>query len=374
MIYLDYAANTPADKRVLECFVHTEASFPANANSTHPFGKAARERLDSITAALTDTLGVSAEEIIYTSGASEANNLAIKGIAHSYRAFGKHIISTCLEHPSVSGSLTYLQEQGYEIDLADINPQGQVDLIHLKELLRKDTILVTICSVDSELGTLQPIREIAEMLREYPNCRLHTDATQAVGKMPVDFSVGDCITFAPHKFYGLNGSGVLIKKKSTAVTPLIHGGAGDAVFRSGTPCLGQIAALEKALSLSLAEMPPRLNTVTELNRHLRQKLSAYPLVRINSPEKSSPFILNLSVKGVKAKDFKRLLEENGVCISIKSACSTESTPSRAVYTISGDKKNALSSWRISLSHLTQHSEIEAFLGIFDACYKILTKT
>ena len=189
----------------------------------------------------------------------------------------------------------------------------------------------------------------------------------------MDFCCGDCITFTPHKFYGLNGSGVLIKKITTSLTPLIHGGTGTTVFRSGTPALSHAVALEKAVSISFENMQERLKYVTELNCYLKQKLSAYPLVRINSTEKSSPFILNLSVTGVKAKDFKAALEQYDICISIKSACSVENTPSRAVYAITGDKKNALSSWRISLSHLTEYEEINKFLNIFDLCYKALTK-
>ena len=262
MIYLDYAANAPADKNVLDCFMNTELSFTANPNSLHPLGRSAHDRLDKTTSALAEHLNVLKEEIIYTSGASEANNLAIKGIAHSYRAFGKHIISTCLEHPSVSGSLTFLQEQGYDIDLVDINSKGQVDLAHLKELLRSDTILVSVCTVDSELGIIQPIKEISDILANYPNCRLHTDATQAVGKIPVDFCCGDCITFAQHKFYGLNGLGVLIKKNNTSLTPLIYGGTGTTVFRSGTPALSHAAALEKAVSISFENMQERLKYVT----------------------------------------------------------------------------------------------------------------
>ncbi len=372
MIYLDYAANTPVDKNVLDCFMNTELNFPGNPNSSHPLGKAAYKKLDDITSALASSLNVLKEEIIYTSGASEANNLAIKGIAHSYRAFGRHIISTCLEHPSVSGSLTFLQEQGYEIDLVDINSRGLVDLAHLKELVRRDTILVSVCTVDSELGIIQPIKEIADILSAYPNCRLHTDATQAVGKIPVDFRNGDCITFAPHKFYGLNGSGVLIKKNNTSLLPLIHGGTGTTIFRSGTPALSHAAALEKAVSISLENLKERTAYVTELSGYLKQKLSAYPLVRINSTEKSSPFILNLSVGGVRAKDFKAALEQYDICISIKSACSAENTPSRAVYAITGDKKIALSSWRISLSHLVEYEAVNDFLNKFDLCYKALT--
>ena len=156
MIYLDYSANTPVDPAVLETFVQTEKAFVGNPNSAHPAGSAAREKLAEATEEIADLLGVLPSEIIYTSGASEANNLAIKGIARTQRNYGKHIISTALEHPSVSGPLTWLQEQGYEIDLLDIGRDGKIDTGHLRELLRDDTILVAVTAVDSELGVIQP--------------------------------------------------------------------------------------------------------------------------------------------------------------------------------------------------------------------------
>ena len=170
-------------------------------------------------------LGVEPAGIIYTSGASESNNLAIKGIAQASRSTGRHMISTVLEHASVGGTLTALQQQGWEVDLLDIQRDGTIDLEQLGDLLRKDTILVSVCAVDSELGTVQPIRQITEILKDFPNCRLHVDATQAIGKTELVMDGVDTMSIAPHKFYGLNGSGLLLKKSSVIIEPQIHGGS-----------------------------------------------------------------------------------------------------------------------------------------------------
>ncbi|MBR0277689.1 MAG: aminotransferase class V-fold PLP-dependent enzyme [Clostridia bacterium] len=181
MIYLDYAANTPVDPGVLQTFVSCEQKYIANPNSAHPLGASARQKMAEVTGRIASTLKIDAAGIIYTSGASEANNTAIKGIARAKRNAGKHIISTSLEHPSVSGTLTYLQEQGWEIDLVDIGRDGKIDTRHMRELVRKDTILIAVTAVDSELGTIQPINQIIEIKKQNPNCLLHVDATQASG-------------------------------------------------------------------------------------------------------------------------------------------------------------------------------------------------
>ena len=372
MIYLDYSANTPADPSALDAFLDTERRFPGNPNSNHPAGLAAREALAAATDSIADMLHILPSEIICTSGASEANNLAIKGIARAQRHSGKHIISTPLEHPSVSGPLTYLQEQGWEIDLVEIGRDGKIDLENLKELLRTDTVLVAVTAVDSELGAVQPISEITKLLRNYPNCRLHVDATQAVGKIPFSFDGIDTASFAAHKFYGLNGSGMLYKRNDLIIEPLIHGGSGTSLYRSGTPTLGLVRALETALCLAIPAVPERYAYVKGLNERLRAALEQYPAAYINSPADAVPHILNLSVQGVKGTRFQQALAEKGVCVSVKSACSTDGTPSRAVFAVSRDRKNALSSWRISLSHLTTEEEIGAFLEAFDASYKELT--
>ena len=373
MIYLDYSANTPADSRVLERFCEVERSCPGNANSRHQAGRDAKRVIDHATQTIAGLLSAQPAEVIYTSGASEANNFALKGLAKLSRHLGKHIISTPLEHSSVSGTLTALQEQGYEIDLVDIRRDGTIDLEHLKELLRPDTIAVAVTLVDSELGVVQPVKEISEILQAWPNCHLHVDATQAVGKIPVSFEGVDTMSLTAHKFYGLNGIGLLLKRRRLALEPLIHGGESTTIYRSGTPTVALAASLETALNSAVNELSERSARVKEANLYLRTALSKYPKVRINSSESAIPHILNLSVENVKGTVFQRELDAEGVCVSVKSACSSDGLPSRAVFAVSRDRKNALSSWRISLSHLTTQEELDGFLRAFDACCTRLTQ-
>lgn len=373
-LYLDYAANTPVDEEVLKTFNNATLKYFANPNATHGLGVEVNEKVIKTTdeiinlfkenTCLNDNM-----EIVYTSGSSESNNLAIKGVAQSYKENGKHIISTFLEHSSVSSPLSYLKEQGYEIDIVGITSDGKVDVDELKRLIRDDTILVSVCYVDSEVGNVQPIQEIAEIVSKYPNCFLHVDATQAIGKTEVDFSGIDLISFAPHKFNGLNGFGGLLKKKDMVLEPLINGGASTTIYRSGTPVIGQICALERALELTFDNFKKRYEYVNKLNEKLRSKLLSYDNVKINTVSKNNPYILNVSVNGIKAVDFKKKLEEYGVCISIKSACTVTITPSRIVMSMTHDRKRAFASWRISLSHLVADKDIDKFLEIFDKCYK-----
>lgn len=367
MIYLDYSANTPTDELVLSRFCEIVRGYPGNANSKHKSGYGSVQLQNEISLSIAGMLGVLPEELIYTSGASESNNLAIKGIARMKRHIGRHIITTPLEHPSVSAPLTFLQEQGYEIDMVNIGKDGKIDLDHLKSLLRKDTILMTVCSVDSELGTIQPVEQIRELIKDYPNCCLHIDATQAVGKISVDFSAGDTISFAPHKFYGLVGSGILVKRKSLILEPIIHGGSGTTIFRSGTPTVALNAAAETALSVALHSMDKNYQTVRELNEMLRTELAGIKDITINSPSDAVPHILNVSVDGIRGSVLRDKLSEHDICVSVKSACSADGSPSRAVMAVSKSRKNALSSWRISLSHLTQKKELIEFIRILKQC-------
>ena len=371
MIYLDYSANTPADPAVLAAFCETERAYPGNPNSAHPAGQAARAELARATGSIAWMLGVRPGEIIYTSGASESNNLAVKGIVQAAGRPGGHIISTALEHASVKGALAALQRQGFQVDLVGITPEGTADLDQLRALLREDTLLVSVCAVDSELGAVQPIRQIAELLRDYPSCRLHVDATQAAGKVPLVMDGVDTMSLSPHKFYGLNGSGLLIKRRGVALEPQIHGGASVTPYRSGTPALALAVSAEKALELALTNQQDRVRHVGALNRRLREALLRYPQVRINSPAGAVPHLLNLSVRGVKGTVFQRALGQRDVCVSVRSACSSDGAPSPAVLAVSGDRRNALSSWRISLSHLTSEEELAGFLRAFDDCCRAL---
>ena len=212
MIYLDYSATTPVRKEVLETFVRTCEDFIGNANSIHRLGVESNHLMNKATEQIANILKVKPSEIIYTSGSTESNNLIIKGIANKYKNRGNHIITTPLEHASVYAPLNYLQKQGFEVDFVELDENGLVDLEHLKSLIKDTTILVSVISVNSETGILQPIEKIGNFLKQYPKCFFHVDMTQSVGKVDIDITDVDLATFSPHKFYGLKGVSVLIKK------------------------------------------------------------------------------------------------------------------------------------------------------------------
>ena len=374
--YFDYTANTPVDPDVAAAYGQAALDYPGNPNSTHHFGVAAREKLEDVLSSVGDLLKVSPKDLILTSGATEANNLALKGAAESYRHKGRHIISTPLEHSSVAGTLTALQEKGWEIDLLEIQRDGRIDVEELKELLREDTVLVSLCAVDSELGTIQPVAEVAEVLTEAPLPLFHVDATQALGKLPVAevhalFAGADLVSLAPHKFYGLNGAGLLYKREGVVLTPQLSGGTSTTLYRSGTPDVPAAVALELALRKALDEQDARYTQVADYNERLRTALSRYEGVRFNSPPvgETVPHILNISVAGVRGDTFQKALAAEDICVSVKSACSVPGTPSRPVFAVSRDRKNALSSFRISLSHLTTKEDLVAFLEAFELCYR-----
>lgn len=369
MIYLDYAAATPVDQEVLSRYIEVTNKYFANPNSSHQLGQNANNLIIASTKKIASYLNIEPEEIIYTSGASESNNLAIKGIAERYKNFGKHILISSLEHNSIVSSATRLQEQGFEVELLPITKEGLIDLAILKNKIREDTILVSICTVDSEIGLKQPIEKIGEILKQYPNCHFHTDATQAIGKIPVDLQNVDLLTFAPHKFYGLPGIGVLIKKKNISLHPQIDGGKSTTIYRSGTPETANIAALEKALSLSINAMQERYQIVEKLYQQLKQKLATYPKVAMNNTTNSIPYTLNFSIEGIKSTDIKKKLEENDIYVSTKTSCCPIMTPSKLVYALTKDKNKASSSIRVSLSHLTTQQEIEIFISTFDKIYQ-----
>ncbi len=369
MVYLDYAALTPAGEDVLQVFCDTVRQYPANPNSAHAAGAQALARLEACTEQIRQLLGAAGRETVSTSGASEANNLAIKGVAERYKKYGRHIVTTYMEHSSVNGAVAALQNAGFEISYAEPGPDGLVDPRQLESLLRDDTILVSVCLADSELGIRQQVEKIGALLEPRPHCFFHVDAAQAVGKTPFTMDNIDLLTFAPYKFYGLPGCGVLVKKPDVILEPLIHGGASATPYRSGTPALGLVASAAKALELAMAHMPVRTQHVETLNHRLREELVKYAGLKINSTAHSIPHILNISLPGVNTRRFLSEMSSRGVCLSEKSACCAPGTPSRPVYAMTKDKKRALSTLRISLSHLTTGTEIDTFLAHFDAVYR-----
>ena len=367
-MYLDYTAHVPAEKDALDAFCQAEMANIGNANARHAAGRWAAEEVHAAIKIVASLLAVQEEEVILTSGASESNNTAIQGLAYAARHLGRHIITTPLEHQSVSGCLTALQERGYEIDVLRLDNDGHIDLNHLKSILRPDTVLLTLCAVDNELGVIQPIHDAAQILRGFPNCRLHLDATQAVGKIPLNISVADTAAFSGHKFGGITGSGVLFKKKSVEMEPLIHGGVSTSLYRSGTPAVGLAVSLAVAMKSAMGTMDEHLSDVAVLNALLRNELMCRN-VRIHSPLCAIPHILNIGVDGIKGAAFRDALDTRGICVSVKSACSADKMPSRAVFAVTGNRKQALESFRISLSHRTTEEEIRSFLSAFDEILK-----
>lgn len=368
MIYLDYAANTPVQKEVLKEFASATTKYIANPNSIHQLGLEAKKLIDKSSMSIAKYFDIEKENIIYTSGSSESNNIVIKGVPEYNKDKGKHIIISAIEHSSIIAPCNYLASKGYEISVIPILKNGQIDLNELKNTIRDDTILVSICYVDSELGTVQPIKEISNIIKEYPNCLFHTDATQAIGKIKVDFKNVDFVTFAPHKFYGLNGFGVLLNLNNNKLVPLIHGGKSTTIYRSGTPVTANVVALKKSIELALDNLIERYDYVSGLKKYLIDEMSIFSNIHINSPKNSIPNTLNFSLINMDAQKIVNKLNKNGICLSTTSACSLGSTPSKSVYAITNDLELAKNSIRISLSHLTTIEELNEFIKIFKRIY------
>lgn len=371
MIYLDYSATTPVDKRVLETFNKVSLDFIGNPNSLHKLGVESKSLIDQSIEQIKQILNLKNSEVIFTSGSSESNNLAIKGICEKYKNRGKHVITTALEHSSIYGPLNYLSEESFEIDFVKLDQYGRVDLEDLKQLMRDDTILVSISAVSSEIGIEQPINEIAKIIKEYPKCYFHVDATQAIGKIKINLDDIDLVSFSAHKFYGLKGVGCLIKRSNLVINAQINGGKSTSIYRSGTPTVALDASLAKALRLIYENIDSDYDYIKELNTYLREKLSVYENVSINSNEFSIPHILNISVIGIKPETMLHALEDFEIYISTQSACATGAS-SKAVMALTNDIEKANSSIRISLSKLTTKSELDEFLVAFDKCYKKLS--
>lgn len=364
MIYLDYSATTPTNNEVLDTFVKVSKSFTGNPNSLHKLGVESRELIEASTKQIADILKVNPKEIIYTSGASESNNTAIKGICLQYQNRGKHIITTNFEHSSIYGPISYLQTLGFEVDFVKTDEFGIVDLEDLKRLLRDDTILVSITAVNSEIGIIEPIEEIGKILKDYPKCFFHSDLTQIIGKKEINLKNIDLASFSAHKIFGIKGIGCLIKKEKINLMPLIHGGKSTTIYRSGTPAVALIASLSKAIRLAYEDLDKHYEYVSILNKKVKDELSKYSNIYINSNDKCLPYILNISVIGVKPETMLHALEEKDIYISTQTACSQIDSYSKAVFSLTNNKELASSSIRISISYVTTSEEIEKFLDEF----------
>lgn len=363
MIYLDYSATTKVDEKVLETYSEVCKNYMGNPNSLHKLGVEAKHLIDAATRQTAEILKIKPTEIIYTSGASEANNTAIKGVAFHYQNRGKHIITTELEHSSVLEQVKYLESLGYSISYAKLDETGKIDLLELEKLIRPDTILVSIASINSEVGVRQDIEAIGRLLKKYPKILFHSDMTQSIGKEPVDLSLVDLASMSSQKFYGLKGSGILYKREKVELEPLIHGGKSTTAYRSGTPAVAEIVCFAKALRLIYDGFHEKYKQVKELNRYLRDELEGLAKVHINSPKDAIPHIVNISVPGIKPETLLHALEEEEIYVSTQSACSSGKKASRAVFAVTKNENLATSSIRISLSYLTKKEELETFIHV-----------
>lgn len=371
MIYLDYSATTPVDERVLDSYCKVTKEFIGNANSIHNLGVKSKELLMQATNQIADILNCHPKEIIFTSGASESNTTAIKGVAFKYASRGKHIITSKLEHKSVLEVMGYLSNIGYEVDFVNILDNGQVDLKHLEELIREDTILISICGVNSETGFKQPLKTIRQVInKKNPNVIFHSDLTQALGKTRFYLSDLDLASFSSHKIYAPKGCGILYKRRNLQIDTLIYGTTENCPYRGGTPALPLIVSFSKAMRLITDKLDNNIKKCEKLKEELLKGLKNYP-IKINSNELCVPHILNFSLIKIKSETFVHALERYDVYVSTTTACSSLEESVVLKELSHGNKDVSTTSIRISLSHLSTMQEIHDFLNIFDTVWNEL---
>ena len=368
MIYLDYSATTPTGFEVLDTYNKTSKDFFGNPNSLHELGVKAKNLMNSATKQIAEILNVNEKEITYTGGATMSNNMALIGVAMHYHKKGKHIITSKLEHPSIYQICNYLETLGFEISYVNNDEDGLIDFDNLKELIRDDTILVSICAVNSELGIRQPLKMIRQIIKkENSQTIFHSDMTQAIGKVSISMHDVDLATFTAHKIYGPKGIGLLYKNSNVEISPILYGSGKNNLLNPGTPAVPLIVAFSKALRLATTDIEKRERFIERLNEKIVVSLKKYNGVMINKTKYSIPHILNISLRNIKAETFLHALEEYEIYVSSNTACSS-ATLSSSVMAVYNDQVRASSTLRISLSHLTTTDEINKFIYYFDQIY------
>lgn len=372
MIYLDYSATTPVDLEVFDTLSKVTKNFVGNANSIHSLGQKSSELLESATKQIADIFGVNPSEIVYTSGATEANNMALIGTALANHKKGKHIIVSKLEHPSIYAICDYLKTMGFEISYVNNDKEGLIDFDDLKEKVREDTILVSICAVNSEIGVRQPLKMIRQIIKkENMGTIFHSDMTQAIGKVSVNMHDVDLASMSGHKIFGPKGIGFLYKSSMVKITPLIYGSGKSNDLKPGTPPLPLIAALSKAIRLASDGLEKRERFISLLNDKITSSLSKYPNIIINKTKYSIPQILNISVMDVMPEVMVHALDKHEIYLSTNTACSSGDI-SNSVIAIYNDINRAKHTLRISLSYVTTTEEVNRFLEIFKEEYEKLS--
>lgn len=361
MIYFDNAATTVIDKEVLKSFNEINTRFFANPASSHKLGQETFNLENIARRNIAKIFDVKEAEIIFTSGATESNNLAIKGSAFRYQNRGKHLITTKVEHPSVLNAFRQLEDFGFVVTYLDVDANGKVSFEDLKDAIRDDTILVSIMSVNNEVGTINDIEKIASYLKAFPKIIFHTDATQAIGKIDINYKNVDLLSLSAHKIHGFKGSGILIKKSNIDLMPLASGGGQEFAYRSGTNNFPYEICLAKTLRIAYENKKNNYEKVKELNMKLREGLKEIKGVKINSPIDASPYILNFSTHK-KASVVAEGLSLKEIYVSTKSACSSKKSPTSYVLEAMGrDEFDSANAIRVSFSNENNLEEVDVFI-------------
>ena len=368
MIYFDNAATTKIYDDALTSYVQVSQKFFGNPSSLHQLGVDAFQVLTKARAQVASLLSVQPEEIFFTSGGTESNNWAIKGTALEKSVFGKHIITTKIEHPSVLQTCKQLERFGFEVTYLDVDSKGIVSVDQLKESLRKDTILVSVMAVNNEVGAIQPIAEIAKVLEEYPSIHFHVDAVQAVERASQLLAIGriDLLSLSAHKFHGPRGVGIMYKKFGRKIQALLTGGGQEKGERSTTENLPGIVATTKALRMALEEQ----SVTGELRSQLWKELATKPEIRIFSPEDGASHVLCFAIKGVRGEVVVHAFENHGIYISTTSACSSKKADSSStLYAMDVPTEWATGAVRVSFSNDNTKEEVEQFIKVLHQLMK-----
>lgn len=371
IIYLDNAATSKVDQEVLDSYNQITTKYFANPSSIHRLGQEANRLLEKSREQILKLLSLSHHEVIFTSGATEANNLAIKGYAYANRGRGNHLITTATEHPSVLNAMKQLQEEGFVLTILPVNEKGQVEVNSISAAIRDETILISVMAVNNETGAINPIREIADIAKKYPKIALHVDVVQAIGKVDIPLDNVDMISIAGHKIHGLLGSGVLIKEKKILLKPLLNGGGQENNLRSGTNTLALSASLAKALRIAIDHQQENYEHVKSLAdyllNYLRDNDDKYV---INSSSKDNPYIVNFSLKKHKASVVVEALSNRNIMVSSLSACHSKGEDySYVVYAMNKDMCLAHNTIRVSFSYDNTLEEVKTFTKELTAIIK-----
>ena len=363
VIYLDNAATTKVDPEVLNSYNQITLKYFANPSSIHSLGQESSRLLDKSREQILNVLKLTHHDVIFTSGATEANNLAIKGYCFANRSRGKHIITSSTEHPSVLNTVLEMQDFGFEVTVLPVNKEGQIEVNSLKAAIREDTIRVSLMMVNNEVGAINPIKEVGEYLKKFPKIAFHVDMVQAIGKLPLDFNNIDMFSIAGHKIHGLLGSGLLIKEKKIIIRAVNQGGGQENNLRSGTNTLALSASLAKALRLSIEGEANNFNKVKVLSERLLSYLEDNEdKYLINSYNEDNPYIVNFSLLHHKASVVVEALSNRGIMVSSLSACHAKNEDySKVVYAMYQDLGLAHNTIRISFDKDNTLEEVEALI-------------